>query len=363
VRLAALLASILVLFPPAAHATATAPVPSAQDRGAAESIARMADASPQDRVAKLLKAAELERAALFALAGVDPLLVQQVVDPLPRAALAYLAALPATELADLRSGNTVVRHAAGWSKLETERLEQIAVIGELKKPKAIETVRIGGIAGSNMRLELIGKKGSIEVEFAISPTPVREDRAREALTKHFGARPAEVTRGPKTRLPLEDSSFEDPASLGTVWVLTPAVTRSGTIPAAQVSLDTAEKLDGRSSVRFNSDINTRYWEQLSPRVSIAPGTSLVLRGHVKARYLRRERDQERMFRLAMIFEDIGGNPVGAPVEAPLETGDMEWRQFVVNAEAPPEADYVKILLACTVSGTAWFDGLSLEIGY
>jgi hypothetical protein len=339
------------------------PVPDDADRGAADVVARMADASPQDRVVKLLKASELSREALFVLAGFDPLLVDQVVDGRTSLVLAYLKAMPATEMVDLRAGNTVVRHAAGWSKAETERLVAIAEEAELKKPKSLETVRVGVMPGSSMRFELFGKKGNVEVEFAIAPTPVREDRAREKLTRYFSAQPAAIMRGPGTRLPLEDASFEQPASIGGVWTLEPCVTRSGTIPAAQISLDTDEKLDGRSSVRFNSDIDTRYWPQLSQSVAIAPGTSLVLRGHIKARYLRRERDQERVFRLAMEFTDIDGNPVGAPVEAPLQTGDMEWRQFVMSTYAPPDADFVKVVLACTVSGTAWFDGLSLEIGY
>jgi hypothetical protein len=341
----------------------TGPVPDEADRGAAEVVARMADASPEDRVVKLLKASELSREALFVLAGPDPLLVEQVVDPRISLVLSYLKAMPATEMVDLRAGNTVVRHAAGWSKSETERLIALAEQTELDKPKSLLTVRVGVITGSNMRFELFGKKGSVEVEFAIAPTPVREDRARDRLTKYFAAQPAAIAHGPGTRLPLQDASFEDPASVGGVWTLEPCVTRSGTIPAAQIALDADEKLDGRSSVRFNSDIDTRYWPQLSQSVAIAPGTSLVFRGHVKARYLRRERDQERIFRLALEFTDINGNPVAAPIEAPLPTGDMEWRQFVLSSRAPPEADYVKVVLACAVSGTAWFDGLSLEIGY
>ena len=67
--------------------------------------------------------------------------------------------------------------------------------------------------------------------------------------------------------------------------------------------------------------------------------------------------------ISCMHSTIAGNPVGEPIEAPLVTGDMEWRQFVIKGTAPMEADYVKVVLACTVSGTAWFDGLSLEIGY
>ena len=353
----------LMLLPSAAFAIAAAPVPTAQHKLLAESVARMNDASPTDRVVKLMKASELERESLFVLAGYDPILVEQLVDDETRAVVSYLKDLPATELADLRAGNTVVRRSEGWGKLEWQHLIELATIAEIPKAKKLESVRIGVITGSNMRFELFGKKGNTEIVFAIAPTPVREERARERLTKHFGARPTEISRGPGTRLPIEDASFENEGSVGGVWELAPCVTRGGTIPEAQIALDTTERLDGRSSVRFHSDVNTRHWPQLQQKISVAPGTSLVLRGHVKAHYLRRERDQERIFRLALEFEDIAGNPVGTPVEAPLQTGDMDWRQFVIKASAPPEADYVKVVLASTVSGTAWFDGLSLEIGY
>jgi len=363
-RLSSLLVCLFVmLLPSVAAAVATAPVPTAQHRTQAESVARMNDASPTDRVVKLMKAAELEREALFVLAGYDPILVEQLIDEKTRGVVAYIADLPATELADLRAGNTVVRRAEGWGKLEWQHLIELATLAEIPKTKKLESVRIGVITGSNMRFELFGAKGDTEIIFAIAPTPVREERARGMLTKHFGARPAEITRGPGTRLPLVDSSFERETSIGGAWSLEPCVTRGGTIPEAQIALDLSERLDGRAAVRFHSDTNTRYWPQLEQKISIAPGTSLVLRGHVKGHYLRRERDQERVFRMALEFEDIAGNPVGEPVEATLQTGDMDWRQFVIKAYAPIEADYVKVVLASTISGTAWFDGLSLEIGY
>ena len=352
-----------LLIPSLAGAVATAPVPTAQHRALAESVARMNDASPTDRVVKLMKAAELERESLFVLAGYDPILVEQLVDERTRGVVAYITDLPATELADLRAGITVVRRAEGWGKLEWQHLIELATLAEIPKAKKLESVRIGVITGSNMRFELFGAKGNLAVIFAIAPTPVREERARDMLTKHFGARPEQISRGPGTRLPLEDSSFENEASIGGVWQLQPCVTRGGTIPEAQIALDTTERLDGRASIRFHSDVDTRYWPQLEQKISIAPGTSLVLRGHVKGHYLRRERDQERIFRLALVFEDIAGNPVGEPIEAPLQTGDMDWRQFVIKAHAPAEADYVKVVVASTISGTAWFDGLSLEIGY
>ncbi len=363
-RYPCLLLSLLALgLPQLAHGVANAPVPTAEERMRADAVARMNDASPADRLVKLLETLELNRAELFALAGPDPILVVQVVDEESRAVLGYLGSLPATELSDLRAGNTVVRRMEGFSKREYELLVEMATAAGIKKPKKLQHVRVGTITGRNMRFELVTKKGSIELEFAGGPTPVEEEKARKKLTAHFGARPAEITSGPGTRLPLEDSSFEQEDTLGSHWALEPCVNRGSEIPAADVTLDRDETLDGLRSLRFHSDAQTRNWPQVAQRVSVAPGTPLVLRGHAKAHYLRKERDQERQFRMALVFLDIEGNVVGQPADAALITGDMDWREFVVKAVAPPQADYVKVLLSCTVSGTAWFDGLSLEIGY
>lgn len=360
-----LLLALLVLgsqafFLPAAHATANAPVPTAADEMAAKQVARMPSDSPPARMVQLLEAMDLGRAALFSLAGLEPLLVEQLVDSKKRAVLQYVSELPATELSELRAGQTVVRSQASWSSLEEEALVEVARTYEIKKPKKLERIRIGNMSGRSMRFELVGKKGEVSTEFADAPTPEREEWAMDRLTAHFGARPPGITSGPGRRLPLEDGSFEEQSSLGTTWELQTAVRRGSGMPQAEVNLDHREVLDGTSSLRFYSDDSTRSWQQVVQRIPVAPGTPLVLRGHVRKHHVVLERDQERRFHVALRFFDASGAPVGQPERTRIDQGDMDWQEVVVRAHAPPEATAVEVVVACTLSGTAWFDGFTLE---
>ncbi|MBN1336217.1 MAG: hypothetical protein JXB39_09675 [Deltaproteobacteria bacterium] len=331
------------------------------DRVAAETIARMEDDSPQDRLVRMLQARDLSEGALFLLAGADPVLVDEVLDEKIAAVLAWVAVLPATRMSDLRAGQTVVRNAETWSDLERQRLEAIADLYGLKA-RSLTAVRIGTVGGATLRFEMIGRKDSREVTLAIPPAPTREERARDRLATRFHARPAEITSGPGTRVPLEDASFED-RDLARHWQIATLVEKGNPLPAAEVTMDPDVAMDGRASLRFHADARTRSWPQVSQVVTIAPGTSLVLRGHIRTRFVRKERDQERIFQFALVWLDISGAPVGRPVEAEVPTGDMDWREFVVRGVAPADTAYVQVAMACTMSGTAWFDGLQLEIGY
>jgi hypothetical protein len=208
----------------------------------------------------------------------------------------------------------------------------------------------------------VGKKDSREVVLALPSAPSREEKARDRLTGRFGARPAEISTGPGTRLPLEDASFEHD-DFEQAWKVSPFVDKGNPMPAAEVTIDREQAMDGISSLRFHADAQTRSWPQVSQTISVAPFTSLVLRGHVRTQFVRKERDQESILLLALVWLDIEGAPIGAPMAAEVPAGDMDWREFVVKGVAPGGAAYVQVTMACTMSGTTWFDGLQLEIGY
>lgn len=357
---AALFAHALLTTP--AWATADTPVPSEADREAAARVAAMSNDSPPDRLIQQLEALKLSEGALYMLAGIQPLVVEQVVNDQTRMVLEYIASLPATELSDLRAGQTVVRTSATWSKREKDRLLGISSSYKLRKHKKIKSIRIGNLSGWSMRFELVGKKDDMSEEFAVAETPEREERAMNRLTSHFGARPPEITSGPGTRLPLQDGSFEKEASLGTLWKLEKAVELGGPFPASDVSLDRNEAIDGHASLRLNSDFNTRYWSQVVQKVPVQPDTSLALRSHVRVKAVIRERDQERRFAFGFVFEDANGIEVGQVLKD-LDGGDSGWRDHTVHAMVPPGATTARVMLVCTQSGTVWFDGMSLEVGY
>jgi hypothetical protein len=274
-----------------------------------------------------------------------------------------MRSMPATELSDLRAGQTVVRTKASWSKRETERLIDMASEFGLKKPTKLASIRIGVVPGLKVTAELVGKKGNYRTEFAFSTTPERENSARERLTRHFGARPAEIASGPGSKLPLEDSSFERKESLGSLWILETLVEKGSPLPMAEVALDRDVVLDGRASLRFHSDAGSRSWLGVSQAVTVSPGMPLLVKGHFKARNVRAERDQERIFRARLVFTDASGNMLDLPVSQDFAMSDTDWREFQLKGVVPSGAGYVRVEMACTMSGTAWFDAFTMTIGF
>lgn len=354
---------LLALCLPLGSAWAKNLLPTPQDHEAALRIERLPSNNPIDRLVQILSSLEFSDGALFVLAGPEPILVEQILNEKNRIYLDYLAALPATDLSDLRSGRTVVRTKEGWSKRETEKLIVMAERLGIKKPKKLESIRIGVIPGLKVQVELVGKKGSAKTELAYSTTPEREERARDTLTAYFGARPLEITSGPGSKIPLEDCSFEKKESLGTDWQLSTLVEKGSPLPLAEVALDRDVVIDGRSSLRFHSDDESRSWLGVSQSVTVSPDMPVVLRGHYKIRNVRRERDQQRIFHARMLFTDSGGNPVGSPITEEITLMDTDWREFVLRGTVPQSASYVRVEIACTMSGTAWFDAFSMTVGF
>lgn len=357
---AALLALCLAITP--GHATANAPVPTEADRAAAERVARMGADSPPERLVQQLDALKLSEGGLFVLGGLEPVLVEQVINPKSRQVLEYVATLPGTTQSELRSGETVVRTTAIWSKRERAYLEDIADTWGLKKHKKLKYMRIGNLSGRSMRFELVGKKDEMSIELALGDLPVRQEKALKKLTAHFGAQPPPITSGPGSRLPLVDGSFEKDTSLSTTWRVEKAIELGGPLPAAEVSLDRNEVLDGSASLRINSDASTRHWDMVTQVVPVPGGTPVILRGNVKARRVVRERDQDRRFFMGLQFLDGAGSVVGENI-LPIDSGDMDWRDYALHARAPDGATAARLVLVCTMSGTVWFDGLTLEVGY
>ncbi len=353
-----------LLFPAGqAWSTAATPVPDDLDRASARAIARMPSDTPPDRLVQLMEALDLEKGALFLLAGTDPMLVEQVLDPNSHMVALYVSGLPATELAELRMGRSVVRPIQIWSRSERDQLVEMARTLGLPGCKKLRSIRIARVPGRSMRIEIIGRKGSVEMELAAAPTPEQEERARMKLTAFFGAMPPRVTSGPGSRLPLADNSFEDRQGLGTAWKLEKSVELGSEIPRSEVGLEWQDVLDGSRCLRFHADSDTRSWYQVFQRLPVTGDTPLVLSAHFKAHHVTLERDQKRRFYMAMDFEDHSGRLLGEPHIVNITENDFGWRQVTLHARAPADASYVKVYLVFTMSGTVWVDGMTLEEGY
>lgn len=330
----------------------------------ADRILAMPSADPSGRINQVLAARELDDASLFALATRAPGLVEQLkVEPYTFV-MDYFAAVPAPELHRMRRGETVIRTKKEWKSSSAEKLAVEALAEALDLPlKKIEAVRTGPLEGRILRVELVADDSSGVVEMAWPSTPERDEKSRDALAKVFGARPSHRGMGVGAPLPLEDGSFERAESLGTVWQIEKGPDLGGGTPAAEVSVDGRSAIDGISSLRFYATQRTRQFLVVAQRVTVAPYTPLVARVMLRTESVRKEFLQNASdLYLEMSFEDITGAPVGTPIRDVGAGETHTWQALEVQGTVPDGAAYVRVALLSGLSGTAWFDGVTLLIG-
>lgn len=330
----------------------------------AERVLAMASDTPQARLNQVLAARDLDDNALFALATRAPSLAEQVkVEPYTLV-MDYLAAIPAPELHRVRRGETVIRTKKETKKGSTESKTIEALAEALDLPaKKIEAIRIGPLENRIIRVELNAGDDSGTVELAWPSTPQRDEKSRDTLAKVFGARPSSRAVGAGAPLPLEDGSFERVESLGSVWQIEKGPDLGGGTPVAEVSVDGRSAIDGVSSLRFYATQRTRQFLVVAQRVTVAPSTPLAAKAMLRTENVRKEFLQNASdLYLEMSFEDIVGNPVGSPVRAVGAGETHTWQALEVEGVVPDGAAYVRVALLCGLSGTAWFDGVTLQIG-
>ncbi len=359
-----LLAALLAAVSPAL--AGTPPVIDDAALVQAATIARMEDADPTSRILQLLAARELSDAALFALASTHPNLVEQLTDETYRLGIDYLATLPPPELHRVRIGETVIRTERSMTSTELRMVDRLCEVHDVKRKK-FQAMRVGPLEGRIYRVELTAqdrKQGTLSksIELAWPSTPERDEESRQALTRHFGARPSKLSMGAGADLPLMDGSFEEAGTLGTHWQLGQALLLGPDVPVNDVNIDSRVAIDGLSSVRFHGTDKTRMFVMAYQQITVVPGMKLRARAQIKAENLRVEYQQRPTdVYLAISFLDIGGNPVAPPLRAPARLATHTWEPLELIAEVPMAADIVQIELLSAVSGTAWFDGVTLEL--
>lgn len=331
----------------------------------AERILSMPDDDPVARVNQLLAARKLDDSALFVLAATHPGLVQQIVDPEYKLAVTYLASLPAPDLFRIRKGDTIIHSASelvGDEKAAAEALaEQLGF-----KPKQLKAIRVGPLEDRIFRVEVTaGKKKksrTATVELAWPSTPERDAQSRAALSKYFGALPNRIGYGAGSTLPLQQSSFEEPNCLNDAWSLDDGVVLGTRIPVADVSIDHDVAIDGNASLRFHATEETRLFPTVTQSVQVAPSSHVRARVQFRASGLKVEYQQRPTdVGIWLQFEDADGRPLGTPKRAVGRLGTHAWEQLEVDDVAPQDAAQVRVGLLSAVSGTAWFDGVSLEL--
>ena len=347
--------------------TRKVPVIDAIAESQAMAIAYMPDSDPSLRMGQLMAAKDLSDAALFALASSHPGLVEQLVSDEYQHALAYLHAMPAPDVHRLRRGETVIRTSQVLRGNELTKAIELAEQFEFRRFKAdkLQATRVGPLDGRVIRVEVTvakNRKSQLydSVELAWPSTPERDEQSRSMLSRHFGARPSQNLTGTGSPLPLAEASFEGPDALGYTWGLQDAIILGSTSPVGEVAIDNNEAVDGLRSVRFYADERTRRFQDVYQQLPVAEGVSVRARVLHRAENLEVEFEQKATdVRLYLQFLDAYGAPIGDPTFKAARLSTHTWELLEVNATAPPGTVYLQLGLRSAVSGTSWFDALSL----
>ncbi len=348
-----------------ASSLAVVPRATPEEIARAAVVSQMPDDSPAERINQLLAARSLTRTEQFVLAATHPGTVQQLVDPFHKLASGYLFSLAGIELHKVREGRTLIRGDRSFSRAELIALKDICEHFGHDVTK-LRAIRFGPRDGRVYKLEVLvrgkRKKQTITevMELGWPSTPARDETSRVALTKLFGARPSRLGMGVGSLIPLRDGSFE--GALGNGWAVVQGTNFGHHTPVQEVTLDTKVALDGRQSVRFHATERTRQFLRVSQRVPVAPGTRIRLRGQMKAELIRVEFQQRRSdIYIGLSFLGAAGQPIGQAHIQNGRLGSHPWELLEILQEVPPAATHAEISLSSGLSGTAWYDGVSLEV--
>ena len=342
------------------------PVVDAAAEASAALIRAMPDGDPVGRINQLLAARDLSPGALFALASTHPGLVEQLTTPRLRMAIDYLAVLPSGDLNRVRRGETVIR---SLRELRGTEYTMAVALSETFgfKEKKLEAIVMGPFESRiyNLSVRSKGKAGAQDngtIELAWPSTPQRDERSREALSKHFGARPSRTGVGAGSLLGLHDGSFDAGTPLSDSWDLIDGNVLGTRAPVGEVVIDNGVALDGRSSLRFFADEKTRLFLKAIQYVPVQPGTVIRARAQLKTDNVRPEYQQsDRDLYLELIFLDAMGDPISAPARAYGRMSTHTWELLELQQQTPPGATSVQVGLISALSGKSWFDAVTLEV--
>lgn len=309
--------------------------------------------------------ADLSEGALFYLATTHPQFSEMILTDRYRYAMNYLLKIPAFDRGRLRQGETILREVKQMSKLERLAAQDLAkFMGH--NPKKLRSIRIGAFRGFMISMEIASEPKRKEllkeyVDLAWPSTPIRDERSREILTKHFKARPSPPITGPNARILVADPSFEK-TGLNGAWKIGPGIQIITDKPESNIEIDTEEIMDGEHALRFYATDRTRSFPSVSQTIPIPAGQMIRLRVYVRASKLRLEFKQSpNSTRVSIRFLDANGEPVAPRQDAVARLGSYEWELMEIKTMVPANATQAEIKFISGQSGTVWFDGLSLNI--
>lgn len=153
-----------------------------------------------------------------------------------------------------------------------------------------------------------------------------------------------------------DETFDDAASLE-AWETSLGATLGDAGPRSSTAHDPDV---GGGSLAMRGDASVVLWEQRTRTFPTRPGDRLRLDGRVRAADVAREGGQFANLHARLEFLDAAGQRLGAPRFANRSPGSFDWSPFRVEAVAPAGTSAVRVGLFLSMTGTAWFDDLTLD---
>ena len=128
-----------------------------------------------------------------------------------------------------------------------------------------------------------------------------------------------------------------------------------------MELDPAHAFDGKKSIRFFNTIRTNSFPKVVQWQEVAAGQRLQVVYFVKGEKLTVEL-QQKIDALGLIirFFDEDNNPVDSAVHVPARKGSyLQWEQLQTKFTVPAGASKMQLQFSNPISGTIWFDALSV----
>jgi hypothetical protein len=323
-----------------------------------------------DPVGRLLIAlAARERNAdyetIYALAGTHPHVANMLIQEDLKLALDYIQQLPSSKRNQLRRGSTIIRNARDMQALERVAANSMATYFGLKSKK-IDAIRVGKLNEVEVLLEISvedRREGKIVKQIHLGRPYLlsTNEKLREELTRHFGGRPAQPSKGPYSLLSIQSPSFESTTSLEQEWGVTIGEMMGAEYPVGNADLEYGKCLDSLQCLRFYNTDKTRSFPMVSQWVSLDTSNPyLRATAYFKAEDLRVEFQQTATgARMEMGFYDDNGDLIGSPIRKNARLGTYDWEPLIIHTEIPTGSSAVKISFMSAQSGKLWIDSLQM----
>lgn len=164
---------------------------------------------------------------------------------------------------------------------------------------------------------------------------------------------------------LENSSFEEvKGNVPTGWTMQVFRGLEGE-EEVEYGIDNNVSFSGERSFYFKGELSTARWFVLSQEVKVKDVNNIRLKGRMRLENVSRTRDQFAQCNFFLSFFDKDHQRFQelrwADKRTKLRLGTMDWLEERQTFRVPQNTEYIAVSCVLGMSGTVWFDDVSLEV--